>query len=113
MPNPSEPIEIDCDAPAYLIVHACQSLGFHSPLDVRWCRMSHVPRRKGVDMDGRRGIGLWQWLFSKGLPTWKACVCGKPLPTLDLYSFTLFSDLTTDIHLGQCRKCRTIFWEKY
>jgi hypothetical protein len=36
------PINIDCDAPAYGVVEACEKLGFQSPLDVRWCGMSHV-----------------------------------------------------------------------
>ena len=41
MANPLGPIEIDCDAPPYAIVRACQRIGIRTPEDVRWARLSH------------------------------------------------------------------------
>jgi hypothetical protein len=35
------PIDVDCDAPSYMIVQACRQLVMQSPEDVRWCRMRH------------------------------------------------------------------------
>jgi hypothetical protein len=33
------PMDIECEAPPYSVVKACQGLRFQSPLDVRWCRI--------------------------------------------------------------------------
>jgi hypothetical protein len=40
----SGPTEVDCDAPPYAIVRACARLGFRSPPDVRWRRLT--PRQQ-------------------------------------------------------------------
>lgn len=42
--------EIFCDAPPYAVVRACETLGFQSPLDVRWCRKSQSIRGQVVDI---------------------------------------------------------------
>jgi len=42
------PILIDCDAPPYAIVQACERRGLRSPLDVRWCRGA-APKDKAFD----------------------------------------------------------------
>lgn len=42
-------LQIWCDAPPYAVVRACKGCGFHSPLDVRWCRMSRF-----LDEEGKR-----------------------------------------------------------
>jgi len=105
------PIEIDCDAPPYPVVKACERLGFHSPLDVRWCRISHFLPNCGERGHGG-GISLWMWLLSKIRPQDITCTCGVPLPILDWYTFTFLSGKDLTYHLGQCSRCRTIFWEE-
>jgi hypothetical protein len=102
------PLDIQCDAPPYSVVHACEGLGFRSPLDVRWCRMSHFPG----DREGGTGMFPWKLLFGAGQPQEKACTCGVPLPALEKYTFTLVSAKVSDYFLGQCRRCHTVFWEE-
>jgi hypothetical protein len=94
------PIDIQCDAPPYPVVKACVSLGFHEPEDVRWCR---IERRRL-----RRPSSLFPWLRA-AIPM---CVCGQPLPKLESYTFTFVSGSQLEYHLGQCSRCRTIYWDK-
>jgi len=103
--------EILCDAPAYGIVRAYEESGFDSPLDVRWCRMSHF-----LNGDGRRtsvfADGLWQWLFAKHRTLRQTCTCGLALPDLKKYEFSFFSEKVGEYLLGQCRRCKTVFWDE-
>jgi hypothetical protein len=105
------PIRIDCDAPPDLVVQKCERLGFESPLDVRWCRLSHFVNRPG-EAGGDLLLRLWQWLFRKDQPKPTTCSCGRPLPVLQRYAVTLPSGEVADYLLGQCRRCWTIFWEE-
>jgi hypothetical protein len=105
------PMEIGCDAPPYPVVRACEGLGFQSPLDVRWCRLSRA-RNGRLEPGGGLGLHLWEWLFGTGLPREATCACGQPLPALDKYTFTFASDKVADYRLGQCRRCRAMFWEE-
>jgi hypothetical protein len=108
MSNSLGPLEICCDAPPFDVVRACGRLGFHSPLDVRWCRMSHFLADKG----GPFGSCLWEWVFAAVGSREKPCTCGEPLPTLEQYAITLACNQVADYLLGQCPLCRTIFWEE-
>jgi hypothetical protein len=110
MSNPYEP-QFERGAPAYSVVRACQELGFRSPLDVRWCRMSHFLARHG-EQSRILALEAWAWLFGRRRSSGKACACGQPLPTLERYIFTFESKTQTVYLLGQCRRCHTIFWEK-
>jgi hypothetical protein len=109
MSNQSGREESRCDAPPYSVVKACQRLGFRSPLDVRWCRLDQarnaLPERSG-------GLQAWMLLFWGNEPREKTCSCGQPLPVLERYTFTFRSGRAADYFLGQCRRCRTIFWEE-
>jgi hypothetical protein len=96
----------DCDAPPYQVVKACEELSFHSPLDVRWCRMSEFL----VAPDA--GPGMLEWLLGRSRPSEKRCSCGKQLPRLELYTFTFASGRKAIYFLGQCRRCHTTYWEK-
>jgi len=58
-----EPIDIECDAPSYAFVEACEKVGFRSPLDVRWCRMSHF---LGSQREPDGGFHPLRWLFGGG-----------------------------------------------
>jgi len=75
-------LEIWCDAPPYGVVRACKGCGFHSPL-----------------------------VFGRGRQKEPTCTCGHPLPDLKKYGFSFLSDKVGDYLLGQCRRCRTIFWD--
>jgi hypothetical protein len=110
MANQLGPIEVCCDSPPYPIIQACVQIGIQSPEDVRWCRMSHH-----VDQHaGQRGIlHLLPWKMLWGAdPAERTCVCGRKLPELAGYGFTLLSGKEVFYLLGQCDRCRTVFWEE-
>jgi hypothetical protein len=101
----------ESDAPPFGVVEGCARLGFESPLDVRWCRVNHLLVRHDGPAQVSR-LGAWKWLFArKSLPR-RACSCGGPLPALGQYIVTLGSGRKVDYFLGQCRQCRTIFWDR-
>ena len=106
MANQLGPIEVCCDAPPYLIVQACQNLEFTTPLDVRWSRMSHFLSER------ISGLRLWELFFTKSHSENRTCLCRLPLPLLENYAFTFAGGKVLNYSLGQCRKCRTIFWEE-
>jgi hypothetical protein len=111
MSNQLGPIEICCDAPPHSIVQACESLGFQSPMDVRWCQLGHFLTRQG-EPQGHVGLPFWNWFVPRSEPKKNACSCGEPLPILEWYTFTFVSGQLLFFRLGQCQRCRTIFWEK-
>ncbi len=102
------PMDVNCDAPPYHVVEACEGLGFHAPLDVRWCHLSHFLAEK----KGQFGIHLWEWFFGKDQPEEGTCICGRPLPHLDAYTFTFISERRAVYFLGQCHQCQTIYWDE-
>jgi hypothetical protein len=104
------PIDIDCDAPSYSVVMACARLGFQSPLDVVWLRMSHFTQNRR-QRAGSAALHPWLWLFGSHTPN-TGCRCGQPLPILEDYTFTFASEKKAHYLLGQCHRCRTIFWEE-
>ncbi len=105
-----ETIEIRCDAPPYAIVHVCERVGFRTPLDVRWCRMSEFLKRD----DGPWARLARAWKRFLGIKQRKpgTCTCGEPLPQLERYQFWTFAGKEAEYRLGQCRRCRTMFWEE-
>lgn len=101
-------LEISCDAPPDAVVRACETLGFQSPLDVRWCRKSQL-RRGHSRLGGIHALYPWNWFATRNRPSQgNTCTCGQPLPVL--YKFAL--DKVADYLLGQCCRCRTMFWEE-
>ena len=105
MSSQSQPQQFECDAPPYSVVKACQELGFHSPLDVRWCSRSHALASHSA------GSGVLAWLFGRSRSPAKKCACGEPLPGLERYQFAFACGRTATYLLGQCSRCRQIFWE--
>jgi len=105
------PIEITCDAPPYLVVQACASLGFNAPLDVGWWRLSQFLAESG-DRGGLLELAPWKWFSFRDQSREKHCACGGPLPVMEGYSFTFVSHKVADYWLGQCPRCGTIFWEQ-
>jgi hypothetical protein len=111
MPNQLGPIEISCDAPPYHIVRACHIIGIQTPEDVRWCRISHV---LSASLGLRDLLKLQPWkVFSVvNQPGQGTCSCRQPLPTLERYTFTLITGHEVSYLLGQCSRCRTVYWEE-
>jgi hypothetical protein len=104
------PMDIECDAPPFSVVKACKGLGFQSPSDVRWCRMSHVLRGQR-EVGGAVGFHPLRWLFGSGQPPKRTCSCGQSLPLLERYTFTFVSEKEAHFLLGQCCRCQTIYWD--
>jgi hypothetical protein len=97
-------LEVRCDAPAYSVVEACENLGFQSPLDVRWLRLGRFLKEQGQTP--------WQWIFGRSQDKEITCPCGQPMPKFDHYTFTFITNKMIDYLLGQCPRCRTMFWEE-
>ncbi len=104
-------IEIDCEAPSYVIVRACVELGFENPLDVRWLRLDPIPN--GSD-SSKSFLTLKAWTDALGLsrPMVRICSCGQRHPKLDRCTFILRSGLEVNYLLGQCQRCKTVFWQQ-
>jgi hypothetical protein len=102
------PIHMNCDAPPCSIVEACANLSFQAPMDVRWCRASQLAKGRH-DHDAILGFHALAWLLGGGRSS--SCTCGQPLPLMERYTFTFASGREASYLLGQCRRCRTIFWE--
>jgi hypothetical protein len=103
------PIEIACDAPSYGIVRSCTELGFENPLDVRWLRLDHVIG--GRDPSKQRAVHAWTAALRLIRPTEPTCSCGQALPLVERCTFILRSGIQVDYLLGQCQRCKTIFWQ--
>lgn len=104
-------VGIYCDAPTYEIVRATERLGFHSPLDVGWRHL----RRYSADCTRRAGwfwLANWKRLLGLGPTEPTACRCGRAIPHLERCTFAFTSGREEAFFLGQCRRCRTIFWDE-
>jgi hypothetical protein len=88
------------------VVRACQRLGFQSPLDARWCRLSHILTESIPTPDAQGGPAV----LATGRPGRMTCTCGEPIPGVDKYAITFVLEKVGDYLLGQCRRCGTIFW---
>jgi hypothetical protein len=104
-----EPMEVICDAPAYTVVKACSQLGFQNPEDVRWCRMNGF---FSPSDQASWGELIRQPLKVLAGKTDHKCSCGQFVPRLERYQFTMSNGTSQFYHLGQCLRCRTMYWEK-
>jgi hypothetical protein len=104
------PNDVCCDAPLYRIVQACRGLGIRSPEDVRWLRMSTFRFRRA---QRTRGVTAYlRELFGGRSPNPNAtCTCGGPLPGLEGTLVAFAGGRETVYSLGQCARCRTVFWD--
>jgi hypothetical protein len=102
-------IDLDCDAPAYSVVHACKTVGVERPEDVRWC---HWTRRGVRRTAGWFHVGNWRSLFRRPSPDDTRCSCGETLPCLEECLFSCVSGEAVTYLLGQCRRCGTVFWQE-
>lgn len=101
------PIEIVCDAPPYHVVRACNLIGLESPEDVCWRRLDHHEARGGW----RKLLDSCQRLLGVRSSTDSRCACNEEMPELNCFSFTFVMNRTLTYRLGQCPRCRTVFWE--
>lgn len=104
------PIDVQCDAPSYPIVQACRRVGIETPEDVRWCRLSHF-LSQSPGWKGLFHVETWKTLLGGQRSVEKTCSCGGHLPGLDRVTFTLRSGSEISYLIGQCRACRSVFWE--
>jgi hypothetical protein len=105
------PIEINCDAPSYKIVEACRKIGLETPEDVRWCRRSQFVHT-AARWKGFFSADSWKRLLGRAPDDAKKCSCGARLPSLDRVTFTFTTGTEAIYLLGQCLRCRTIFWDE-
>lgn len=105
------PIEVYCDSPSYAIVRGCHQIGIRNPEDVRWLRMSHFLSEEG-SWRGFFNLQSWKSFLGKSKPDdRKTCTCGDHLPVLEKYIFTFLTGKEESYLLGQCPRCRTVYWE--
>ena len=97
------PMEVICDAPPYPIVQACNAIGIEGSEDVRWIKMSHYL----AEFEAAEIAKSLAACRRKDL-----CHCREKLPKLAKYRFTYSSGDEVTYSVGQCRKCRTVFWEE-
>jgi hypothetical protein len=110
MSNQLGPLEVECDAPAYPIVHACRHVGIRNPEDVRWCQMGHFLGQT----EGWKGLFqflTWENLTGRTHTSEMICTCGARLPVLEPVTFTFTTGRDETMLLGQCARCGTVFWE--
>ena len=100
-------LDVWCDVPAYGIVQACQWLGFERPLDVAWHH-----RVATCGRSGRRRASL---LCSAGCSAAanQRPRCAAAVKRRRSWSCRPVTGAARDdaIRLGQCSRCRTIFWD--
>lgn len=105
------PIEMCCDAPPYPVVRACRHIHFQTPEDVRWLRMSAF-RTWRDSRQHEAPSQFWKTLWKRDKSVAGTCTCGEPLPELRLAVFTFETGVQVSYLLGQCSRCRTIFWDE-
>jgi hypothetical protein len=104
------PIEVCCDAPPYCVVRACRGVGIRSPEDVRWLRMSTF---RGRSPGHARGVVCYLRALFRGAsqPASRTCTCGRALPELGTTVVAVDEGEQVAYLLGQCARCRTVFWD--
>jgi hypothetical protein len=106
----SSSLEIRCDAPAYSIVQACRMVGIQNPEDVRWCRLSQLREGQARQLELFKPH-TWKAFWEMQEPAGSCCSCGQGIPRLEQITFTYLSGKAVNYFVGQCPRCRTVFWE--
>jgi hypothetical protein len=104
------PIEISCDAPTYAIVRACRRLGFHEPEDVPWHHYQNCQDGRGRAQSGSIEAVIAALSFDRS--SGERCGCGERLPSPEQCMFALPSGRVETFFMGQCRRCRTMYWNE-
>jgi hypothetical protein len=105
-------LTVECDCPPYAIVAAAQRVGIREPEDVRWSRLSHHLNEPPSWRELLSLHGLRTALGFARRRDCRNCVCGQPMPCLAQYAFTYNTGTEESYLLGQCGRCRTVFWEE-
>jgi hypothetical protein len=111
MANQLGPLDISCDAPPYSVVTACRRVGFEDPEDVRWCRLNQIMDTPSDEWEMLKRHP-WRLLIRMASPDVKSCRCGQRMPTFDRYTFTYLTGHESSYLLGQCARCKTVYWEE-
>jgi len=87
-------IETHSETPPYLVMQACEPLGFHTPLQVTWHQLIRFPGGPG---GVRRALTtrLWDWFFGQQEQKETTCRCGQPLPGLQSHTFKVLFEPET------------------
>lgn len=104
-----QPVEIICDAPPYSIVQACTTIAIEKPEDVRWWEVTHFLEEHGFRPGVHPG-DRWRPAVECMPPRALVCPCGRELPRLVEYRFYFDDGSEADYSLGQCRRCKTVYW---
>ena len=102
-------IPIDCDAPAYPVVHACRHAGFNKPEDVRWRRLPADRLWTGMFTELLRVLHTLSGLRQPPV----TCACGAELPAPGRYQFTCSEGQTRGYVFTQCKHCHTMHWDEF
>jgi hypothetical protein len=76
---------------------------------VRWLEGGHLLADRGISAP-RSKSRRWNDLLDAGTLAQLACSCGQPLPYLTRYKFTLNDQDVVFYSLGQCVRCKTVYW---
>jgi hypothetical protein len=71
--------------------------------------MSHYLEERGAYGDFLTSQPWKSFLGSRGSRT--HCSCGKGLPALEKCTFTFITGREVSYFIGQCHRCRTVFWD--
>lgn len=104
------PIEIVCDCPDYAIVKACHLVGLRDAEDVRWYRLSNFLVEQAGWSEVARMFS-WHLLPINRYLAGSKCTCGHALPRVRRCLFSTSDGGSYSYLLGQCPRCRTVFWE--
>jgi hypothetical protein len=104
------PIEVCCDAPSYWIVRACRDVGIRTPEDVRWLRASVFQYGKPGPVRGLASFVVDLFRTPVAQPGGR-CTCGARVPELTASLVVIEGSETSALRVGQCSRCRTVFWD--
>ena len=90
------PLEIECDSPPYPIVQACNAIGVIRPEDSLWVSISAFTKFKKDATNKEKSL----------------CFCLKKLPKPAKFRFTYNTGTEHSYSVGQCQKCKTVFWSQ-
>ena len=78
--------------------------------DVPWRRMSHF--LGGHFHQDLAREGTWKSLFGASKPREVTCVCKQKLPRMEEYVFAFLSGIEERYLVGQCTRCRAVYWDE-
>jgi hypothetical protein len=86
-------------------------LGVRTPEDVRWLRLSAFQSRPRPAVPARGLAGFVAGLFCRATPPGTGCTCGARLPELSASLVVVDAGEALGFRIGQCARCRTVFWD--